>query len=40
MVQDGNEKHKRANRRVDRRFRLMSPNDLSQHKFLKTINTR
>ncbi|KAG5616653.1 hypothetical protein H5410_016477 [Solanum commersonii] len=39
MVQDGDELHQRANCRVDRQFRLTTPNDPLQQKSMKIINT-
>ncbi|KAG5631184.1 hypothetical protein H5410_002901 [Solanum commersonii] len=39
IEQDGDETYQRADRRVDQRSRLTTPNDPLQHKSLKTINT-
>ncbi|KAG5571371.1 hypothetical protein H5410_061137 [Solanum commersonii] len=39
LVQDGDELHQRTNHRVDRRFRLTTPNDPQQNESIKTINT-
>ncbi|KAG5585958.1 hypothetical protein H5410_046392 [Solanum commersonii] len=40
LTQDDDEQDQRVDRRVDRQFRLTFPSDPSQHRFLKTINTR